>query len=187
MSLLKKPLKEIHNGLKSGELTASDLLDASLQRIRETDSILHAFLHVDEAGARRRAQALDERSGDRGPLAGIPMGIKDNISTEGVTTTAGSKILEGYTPLYPATVMEKLEGAGANLVGKMNMDEFGMGSSNENSGYYETHNPWDPERVPGGSSGGSAAAVAAGQVSFALGSDTGGSIRQPAAFCGVEV
>ncbi|MGF7087600.1 aspartyl-tRNA(Asn)/glutamyl-tRNA(Gln) amidotransferase subunit A [Kroppenstedtia sanguinis] len=185
MSLLKKPLKEIHNGLKSGELTASDLLDASLQRIRETDSILRAFLHVDEAGARRRAQVLDERSGDRGPLAGIPMGIKDNISTEGVTTTAGSKILEGYTPLYPATVMEKLEGAGANLVGKMNMDEFGMGSSNENSGYYETRNPWDPERVPGGSSGGSAAAVAAGQVSFALGSDTGGSIRQPAAFCGV--
>ncbi|MFD1397277.1 Asp-tRNA(Asn)/Glu-tRNA(Gln) amidotransferase subunit GatA [Kroppenstedtia eburnea] len=185
MSLLKKPLKEIHNGLESGELTASDLLDASLQRIRETDGTLRAFLQVDEAGARRRAQALDQRSGNRGPLAGIPMGIKDNISTEGVATTAGSKILEGYTPLYQATVMDRLEGAGANLVGKMNMDEFGMGSSNENSGFYETRNPWDPERVPGGSSGGSAAAVAAGQVSFALGSDTGGSIRQPAAFCGV--
>ena len=139
MSLLKKSLKEIHNGWKNGDFTASDLLDASLKRIRETDGNLRAFLQVDEAGARRRAQALDQRSGEKGPLVGIPMGIKDNISTEGVATTAGSKILEGYTPLYHATVMDRLEQAGANLVGKMNMDEFGMGSSNENSGFHETH------------------------------------------------
>ncbi|MFC4077625.1 Asp-tRNA(Asn)/Glu-tRNA(Gln) amidotransferase subunit GatA [Salinithrix halophila] len=185
MSLLKEPIHEIHKKLKNKDLTASDLLDASLVRIRETEEKLGAFLQLDEEGARLRANQLDAQTGDLGLLTAIPMGIKDNISTRGVRTTAGSKILGDYTPVYDAAVMEKLAEAGANMVGKMNMDEFGMGSSNENSGFHRAVNPWDLERVPGGSSGGAAAAVASGQVQFALGSDTGGSIRQPAAFCGV--
>ncbi|SFS30533.1 Asp-tRNA(Asn)/Glu-tRNA(Gln) amidotransferase subunit GatA [Marininema halotolerans] len=184
MSLLQEPLGSLHKRLKEKELTATDLVDASLARIQETDDKLGAFLKVDEEGARERAKKLDE-AGNVLPLAALPMGIKDNISTQNVLTTAGSKILGEYTPVYDATVMEKLTHAGANMVGKLNMDEFGMGSSNENSGYYPVRNPWDLSRVPGGSSGGAAAAVAAGQVRFALGSDTGGSIRQPAAFCGV--
>lgn len=185
MSLLKKPLAELHKQLKSGDLTASDLLDASLKQIQETDGTIRSFLQLDEEGARKRAQVLDGQQDNWGPLTGLPMGIKDNINTKGLRTTAGSEMLKNYLSLYDATVMDKLEKAGANLVGKMNMDEFGMGSSNENSSFQVTRNPWNPEYVPGGSSGGSAAAVAAGQVSFSLGSDTGGSIRQPAAFCGV--
>ncbi|OYD06942.1 Asp-tRNA(Asn)/Glu-tRNA(Gln) amidotransferase subunit GatA [Paludifilum halophilum] len=185
MSLLKQSLNEIHKRRKSRELSAQDLLDASLSRIRETDDRIGAFLKLDEEGARKRAERIDEGDEDPGLLAGLPVGIKDNISTKALSTTAGSRILGDYAPLYDATVMEKLEHSRANMVGKTNMDEFGMGSSNENSGFHPVRNPWDFDRVPGGSSGGSAAAVAAGQVSFALGSDTGGSIRQPAAFCGV--
>ncbi|QKG83398.1 Asp-tRNA(Asn)/Glu-tRNA(Gln) amidotransferase subunit GatA [Kroppenstedtia pulmonis] len=185
MSLLSLSLKEIHKRLAKGEVKAQELLDASIQQIKSTDQQIGAFLLVDEEGALNRAKGLDESAEEGNMLAGIPMGIKDNISTRNVPTTAGSRILEGYSPVYDATVVNRLEQAGANMIGKMNMDEFGMGSSNENSGYHPVRNPWDLDRVAGGSSGGSAAAVAAGQVSFALGSDTGGSIRQPAAFCGV--
>lgn len=185
MSLTKESIRDLHKRLKEREITAQDLAEASLQRIEEADGTLGAFLQVDEEGMRKRARALDEKGLLDSLLQALPMGVKDNISTKGVLTTAGSRILENYTPLYDATVMEMLDRVGANMVGKTNMDEFGMGSSNENSGYGPVRNPWDPERVPGGSSGGSAAAVASGQVVFALGSDTGGSIRQPAAFCGV--
>jgi aspartyl-tRNA(Asn)/glutamyl-tRNA(Gln) amidotransferase subunit A len=185
MSLTKESIRDLHKRLKEREITAQDLAEASLQMIEEADGTLGAFLQVDEEGMRKRARALDEKGLLDSLLQALPMGVKDNISTKGVLTTAGSRILENYTPLYDATVMEMLDRVGANMVGKTNMDEFGMGSSNENSGYGPVRNPWDPERVPGGSSGGSAAAVASGQVVFALGSDTGGSIRQPAAFCGV--
>lgn len=185
MSLLNLSLKEIHKRLAKGEVKAQELLDASIQRIKSTDQQIGAFLYVDEEGSLNRAKQLDESAEEGNNLAGIPMGIKDNISTRNVATTGGSRILEGYSPVYDATVVNRLQQAGANMIGKMNMDEFGMGSSNENSGYHLVRNPWDLDRVSGGSSGGSAAAVAAGQVSFALGSDTGGSIRQPAAFCGV--
>ncbi|GAA5347131.1 aspartyl/glutamyl-tRNA(Asn/Gln) amidotransferase subunit A [Planifilum fimeticola] len=188
MSLLKEPLKEIHKRLSEGDCSAKDLVDLSLKRIDEVEDRVGAFITVDREGARARAEELDKQlaeEGERGLLAAIPAGIKDNICTEGLLTTCASKILANYTPIYDATVMKKLRAAQAIPVGKTNMDEFAMGSSTENSGFHLTRNPWDPERVPGGSSGGSAAAVAAGEVFFALGSDTGGSIRQPAAFCGV--
>ncbi|BCU82985.1 glutamyl-tRNA(Gln) amidotransferase subunit A [Polycladomyces abyssicola] len=188
MSLLRESLKSIHSRLANRELTVRDLVDASLARIREVDGQVRAFLTVDEEGARERAEALDRErveSDQRGILFGLPAGIKDNICTEGLKTTCASRLLANYEPIYSATVMKKLEQAQAVTVGKMNMDEFAMGSSTENSGFHPTYNPWDLSRVPGGSSGGSAAAVAAGEVYFALGSDTGGSIRQPAAYCGV--
>jgi aspartyl-tRNA(Asn)/glutamyl-tRNA(Gln) amidotransferase subunit A len=188
MSLLRESLKSIHSRLANRELTVRDLVDASLARIREVDEQVRAFLTVDEEGAREQAEALDRErmeSDQRGILFGLPAGIKDNICTEGLKTTCASRLLANYEPIYSATVMKKLEQAQAVTVGKMNMDEFAMGSSTENSGFHPTYNPWDLSRVPGGSSGGSAAAVAAGEVYFALGSDTGGSIRQPAAYCGV--
>jgi aspartyl-tRNA(Asn)/glutamyl-tRNA(Gln) amidotransferase subunit A len=188
MSLLRESLKSIHSRLANRELTVRDLVDASLARICEVDEQVRAFLTVDEEGARERAEALDRErveSVQRGILFGLPAGIKDNICTEGLKTTCASRLLANYEPIYSATVMKKLEQAQAVTVGKMNMDEFAMGSSTENSGFHPTYNPWDLSRVPGGSSGGSAAAVAAGEVYFALGSDTGGSIRQPAAYCGV--
>lgn len=188
MSLLRESIRELHKRLAARELTAGDLVEESLRQIEQVDDQVRAFLTVDADGARVRAAELDKQlaaSHERGLLAALPVGVKDNICTEGIVTTCGSKILANYQPIYNATVVDQLASAQAITVGKMNMDEFAMGSSTENSGFHLTHNPWDLERVPGGSSGGSAAAVAAGEVIFTLGSDTGGSIRQPAAFCGV--
>ncbi|TCP66476.1 Asp-tRNA(Asn)/Glu-tRNA(Gln) amidotransferase subunit GatA [Baia soyae] len=187
MSLLRESLQGIHSRLAKKEITSVDLVQESLKRIQEVDGDVRAFLLVDEEGALKRAKELDEKyskEGTRGLLASLPVGVKDNICTEGLTTTCGSQLLANYQPVYNATVVEKLHNADAITIGKMNMDEFAMGSSNENSSFSPVHNPWDLSTVPGGSSGGSAAAVAAGEVYFALGSDTGGSIRQPAAFTG---
>lgn len=186
MTLLDLRLSEIHNQLKNKELTVSQLVEASLSRIAEVDDQLKSFITIDEEGARRRADELDKQEQEEiGILFGLPAGIKDNMSTKGVKTTCASQLLANFVPLYDATAVQKLNKAGSVMIGKANMDEFAMGSSNENSGFYAVRNPWNTEYVPGGSSGGSAAAVAAREVYFALGSDTGGSIRQPAAFCGV--
>jgi aspartyl-tRNA(Asn)/glutamyl-tRNA(Gln) amidotransferase subunit A len=174
--------------IRAGELSAVELTRAYLARIAALDGQLGAYLAVDEPGALAAATRVDEaiaRGEDPGPLAGVPVGLKDVFVTEGLATTAGSRILEGWLPPYDGTAVAQLRAAGAIILGKLNCDEFAMGSSNENSAYRPCRNPWDLARTPGGSSGGSAAAVAAGLCSFALGTDTGGSIRQPAAMCGV--
>ena len=181
-------LRQLSGCLRSGELTAVQAAEAYLASIRENDPSIRAYLSVLEEKAMGQAAETDRRraGGETlSPLAGVPAGIKDNICTKGVTTTCASRMLEQFVPPYNAHVIEKLAEAGAVTLGKLNMDEFAMGSSTENSFFQITHNPRDPSRVPGGSSGGSAAAVAANEAAFALGSDTGGSIRQPAAFCGV--
>ena len=168
--------------LAAGDTTSLELVDAHLAAVEADD--VQAFLAIDADGARARAKEIDAM-GERPPLGGIPIGIKDALSTRDIVTTSGSRMLEGFRPVYTATCVQRLEDAGAIVVGKTNMDEFAMGSSTENSAYRNTYNPWDHSRVPGGSSGGSAASVAQRQVPWSLGSDTGGSIRQPAALCGI--
>ena len=170
------------------DVSAVEVAQAHLDRIAAVDGAVHAFLHVDSEGALAQAKRVDAAIGDRnsitGPLAGVPLGLKDVIVTKGVPTTVGSRILEGWIPPYDATVTERLRAAGVVVLGKTNMDEFAMGSSTEHSAYGPTHNPWDLTRIPGGSGGGSAAAVAAYEAPLAIGTDTGGSIRQPAAVTG---
>ncbi len=181
-------VRQAHELLQAGAVTSMELTQAVLDRIREIDPVVRAYITVCEEMALQQAAEADRRlqtGEDVTPLTGIPYAVKDCLSTRGVQTTCASRILEGYVPRYDATVIARLRRAGAVLVGKHNMDEFGMGSSCENSAFFATSNPWDLTRVPGGSSGGSAAAVAAEMVPFALGEDTGGSIRMPAAFCGV--
>ncbi len=183
---------EAHELLWQGEITSLELTQAVLDRIVGIDNEIKAYLTLTPEAALERAREVDtllaakRRDGEEpSPLLGVPMAVKDVICTEGIETTCGSKILEGFVPPYSATVVERLTEAGAIILGKTNTDEFAMGSSTENSGFFTTHNPWDTSRVPGGSSGGSAAAVASGEAIFALGTDTGGSVRQPASLCGV--
>lgn len=187
IELNKLTIKQAGEMLANKEITSVELTKACLARIKKVDGKIKACLTVCEKEALAEAKAADERraKGEKGELLGIPYLAKDNIMTRGVKTTAASKILENYTAPYDATIIKKLKQAGAVLLGKTNLDEFAHGASTENSAYGSTHNPWDLKRVPGGSSGGSAAAVAADMCLFALGTDTGGSIRCPAAFCGI--
>lgn len=186
MNLVDKTAAELQDLIHKEEVSIAEVTKQAFERIEKLDPEVDAFLALNKEQATKQAEEMDKTPLiERGPLFGLPIGVKDNIVTEGIETTASSRILEGFNPIYNATVVEKLKAAGMITVGKLNMDEFAMGSSNENSYYKNTKNPWNLETVPGGSSGGSAAAVAAGEVPFTLGSDTGGSIRQPAAFCGV--
>lgn len=186
--MLERTALELLSLLDRGEITSEELTGQFLQAIRQRDPKVGAFLHVDEPRALEQARAVDgkrKRGEELGPLAGLPIAVKDVLCTAGQRTTCGSKILQNFVPPYDAHVITCLKRADAVLLGKTNMDEFAMGSSTENSAYQVTRNPWDLERIPGGSSGGSAAAVAAGEAPVALGSDTGGSVRQPASLCGV--
>jgi len=186
-SVTRMTAAELSRALTAGEVSAVEVASAHLDRIAEADPKVHAFLHVDREGAldaARRVDAARARGDELGPLAGVPIAVKDVMATRGVPTTAGSKILEGWIPPYDATIVTRLREAGLVILGKTNMDEFAMGSSTEYSAYGPTFNPWDLTRIPGGSGGGSAAAVAAYEAPLAVGTDTGGSIRQPAAVTG---
>ncbi|WP_410820640.1 Asp-tRNA(Asn)/Glu-tRNA(Gln) amidotransferase subunit GatA [Micromonospora sp. 050-3] len=185
--LIKMTATEIASLVAGGETSAVEVTQAHLDRIAAVDDRVHAFLHVDTDGALAAARAVDERRAageELGPLAGVPVAVKDVLATRGIPTTVGSKILEGWRPPYDATIVQRLREAGTVMLGKTNMDEFAMGSSTEYSAYGPTHNPWDLSRIPGGSGGGSAAALAAYEAPLAIGSDTGGSIRQPGAVTG---
>ena len=187
-NLIEMAAHELAPRITSGEIAAEEAARAVLRLIEEKDADIGAYLAIDPESVIKDAQEVDRRiaAGETtGPLAGVPIAIKDAICTKGLETTCASRILEGFVPPYDATVIARLRAADAVIVGKTNMDQFGMGSSNENSGFDLCRNPLDTDRVPGGSSGGSAAALAAGTAVLALGEDTGGSIRQPAAFCGV--
>ena len=188
MSLMSLTAAKLGKKIKDREVTAVEAMEDALKQIQEKEPLLKSFVTVDEEGARKRAlevQQKIERGELTGPLAGVPIAIKDNICTEGILTTCASKILYNFKPTYSAEAVKNLEAAGAVIIGKTNMDEFAMGSTTETSAFGVTRNPWNLEHVPGGSSGGSCAAVAAMECPCALGSDTGGSIRQPSSFCGV--
>ena len=188
MSLFEQKVSELHQRLHNKEISVTDLVNESYKQIGQVEDKVNAFLTLDEENALAQAKQLDDqlvKGEDKGVLFGMPIGVKDNIVTKNLRTTCASKILENFDPIYDATVVQKLQQQQTVTIGKLNMDEFAMGSSNENSAFQATRNPWNTDYVPGGSSGGSAASVASGEVLFSLGSDTGGSIRQPAAYCGV--
>ncbi len=188
MSVLDLTAVELGKKIKAKEITVVDAVKASLEQIKKLEPVVHAYVTVDEEGALKKAEEVQKLIDDgtlTGPLAGVPVAIKDNMCTKNLLTTCSSKILYNFVPTFSAEAVINLEKAGAVILGKTNMDEFAMGSTTETSAYGITRNPWDPEHVPGGSSGGSCAAVAAEECFFALGSDTGGSIRQPSSFCGV--
>src|SRR5687768_2932155 len=185
MTVPDRTIELITSELSGGSTSARAVAARAVGAAERLNDTLNAFLQIDREGALRRAEDLDGVEGGGGLLRGVPVAVKDNICVRGMQATCGSRILAGYHPPYDATVTERLLAAGAVIVGKTNCDEFAMGSSNENSAYGVVRNPWDTERVPGGSSGGSAAAVASRVVPVSLGSETGGSVRQPAALCGV--
>ena len=188
MDIMSLTAVEIGKKIKSGEISVREAVEAAFARIDRVESAVHSYVTIDKEGALKRADEVQKMIDEgtlTGPLAGVPVAIKDNMCTEGLLTTCSSKILENFKPTFTAEAVENLEKAGAVIIGKTNMDEFAMGSTTETSYYGETKNPWNLEHVPGGSSGGSCAAVAAEECAYALGSDTGGSIRQPSSFCGV--